>query len=74
MSAGRLAGVPRKYATSLYTAAQRVNKLDAVEKDMKTVKDLYASNKSFAVRLQANILEAGVNANAAFRRLSRIQL
>lgn len=49
MSASRLAGVPRKYATSLYTAAQRVNKLDAVEKDMKTVKDLYASNKNFAV-------------------------
>ncbi|KAI6239796.1 ATP synthase peripheral stalk subunit OSCP [Aphelenchoides fujianensis] len=48
MSASKLAGVPRKYATSLYHAAKKLNKLDAVEKDVKIVKDLYAKDQKFS--------------------------
>lgn len=47
--ASRAAGVPRKYATSLYSAATKLKKLDVVEKDVKVVKDLLASNQQFAV-------------------------
>jgi F0F1-type ATP synthase delta subunit len=45
----RAAGVPRKYATSLFSAANKLNKLEAVEKDVQVVKDLFNSNKTFAV-------------------------
>ncbi|KAI6183052.1 ATP synthase subunit O, mitochondrial [Aphelenchoides bicaudatus] len=46
--ASRAAGVPRKYATSLFSAATKLNKLDAVEKDVKLVKELFDTNKTFA--------------------------
>jgi F0F1-type ATP synthase delta subunit len=49
--ASRTAGVPRKYATSLFSAATKLKKLDVVEKDVKIVKDLYATNQQFAVSI-----------------------
>lgn len=51
MASSRAAGVPRKYATSLFSAATKLKKLDAVEKDVKIVKDLFTSNQQFAVSI-----------------------
>ncbi|KAI6198197.1 hypothetical protein M3Y94_01316500 [Aphelenchoides besseyi] len=64
MSAGRAAGVPRKYATSLYQAAKKLNKLDAVEKDVKIVKDLYASDQKFSAFVKNPTLNRNLKQSA----------
>ncbi|PAV83649.1 hypothetical protein WR25_21673 [Diploscapter pachys] len=40
-------GIEGRYASALYTAAHRNNKLDQVEKDLKNVRDVYQSNAKF---------------------------
>ncbi|CAD5210971.1 unnamed protein product [Bursaphelenchus xylophilus] len=45
-------GIEGKYASSLYTAAHKKNVLDAVDKDLQKVKDLYATSKDFKTFVQ----------------------
>lgn len=42
-------GVEGRYAASLYSAAHKKNSLDAADKDLKLIKDLYNTHSDFKV-------------------------
>ena len=42
-------GVEGKYAAALYSSAVKSKKLDTIDKDLKSVHDLYSSHKQFKV-------------------------
>lgn len=44
-------GVEGKYAAALYSAAHKQKKLEQVEKDLLSIRDVYESNAKFRVRL-----------------------
>lgn len=45
-----------RYAAALYSAAHKQNKLDQVDKDLQTVKEIYQSNKQFKVCHEGSLL------------------
>ncbi|XP_055942507.1 ATP synthase subunit O, mitochondrial-like [Argiope bruennichi] len=62
-------GVEGRYATALYSAAMKEKKIDAVEKDIKDLKDLLSKDRKFAEFVMNPLLKINIKIDALKKML-----